>query len=389
MRTLTKLETTTTTPTPNKIKALHGPSVADLAATTPTDADQGRGLYYSTVLPGVATVISLSTYTFTDSFTASDPMFQWLRRELQAVDRSATPWLIVQMHVSFYSTSLQHSYEVECMRQLYEPLFREFGVDLVFSGHDHDYERSAPTYDYQVDSECGTVYIVTAYNGDEVNFPWIDKYQEYLDDPSLLEYYEPFGPRKAQTCATPTVAPNGGGYAYSPPLYTVQQSGQWGSGGSCVTKKVAATAGNWCPPGGKQPAFSRFRQNSYGAGFLDLQSPTEAVWTFYSQSGAMLKPSDAVVITRGNPKCAGSGVAGLGARAAAKAAAAANATAATLQRLPSLNLSGVAVDAGAGAAGLARGAGAYLAAKSATANFSAATVANSVRNRTGGGAFAG
>ena len=69
----------------------------------------------------------------------------------------STPWLIVQMHASFYSTSLQHSYEVECMRQAYEPLFREFGVDLVFSGHDHDYERSAPTYDYQVDPECGTV----------------------------------------------------------------------------------------------------------------------------------------------------------------------------------------------------------------------------------------
>ena len=142
---------------PKLQKALHGPSVADLAATTPSDPDQGRGLYYSTVLPGVATVVSLSTYTFTDSFSASDPMFQWLRRELAAVDRASTPWLIVQMHASFYSTSLLHSYEVECMRQAYEPLFREFGVDLVFSGHDHDYERSAPTYDYQVDPECGTV----------------------------------------------------------------------------------------------------------------------------------------------------------------------------------------------------------------------------------------
>ena len=143
--------------TQNSKKALHGPSLADLAATTPSDPDQGRGLYYSTVLPGVATVVSLSTYTFTDSFSASDPMFQWLRRELAAVDREQTPWLIVQMHASFYSTSLVHSYEVECMRQAYEPLFREFGVDLVFSGHDHDYERSAPTYDYSVDPECGTV----------------------------------------------------------------------------------------------------------------------------------------------------------------------------------------------------------------------------------------
>ena len=180
------------------------------------------------------------------------------------------------------------------------------------------------------------------------------------------------------------MAPNGGGYAYSPPPYAVQQSGQWGSSGSCITNKVAATAGNWCPPGGKQPEFSRFRQNSYGAGFLDLLSPTEAVWTFFSQSGPMLKPSDAVVITRGNPKCSGSGGGGgggAGARAAAKAAAVANAT----LQLPAFNISGAAVDAGAGAAGLARGAGAYLSAKKATANFSATTVANSVRNKTGGG----
>jgi hypothetical protein len=179
------------------------------------------------------------------------------------------------------------------------------------------------------------------------------------------------------------VAPNGGGYAYSPPPYAVQQSGQWGSSGSCITNKVAVTAGNWCPPGGKQPEFSRFRQNSYGAGFLDLLSPTEAVWTFFSQSGPMLKPSDAVVITRGNPKCAGSGGGGggAGARAAAKAAAVANAT----LQLPAFNISGAAVDFGAGAAGLARGAGAYLSAKKATANFSATTVANSVRNKTGGG----
>lgn len=84
-------------------------------------------------------------------------MYSWLRAELSAVDRASTPWLVVQMHAGFYSTALVHSYEAECMRQAYEPLFREFGVDLVLSGHDHMMERSAPTYNYQVDPECGTV----------------------------------------------------------------------------------------------------------------------------------------------------------------------------------------------------------------------------------------
>lgn len=61
-------------------------------------------------------------------------MYKWLEAELAAVDRNQTPWLIIQMHASFYSTSLVHSYEVECMRQTYEPLFRKYGVDLVLSG---------------------------------------------------------------------------------------------------------------------------------------------------------------------------------------------------------------------------------------------------------------
>lgn len=145
-------------------QALNGPSVADLAATTPSDANQGRNLWYSTVIPGVATQISLSTYTFTDTFTPADPQYQWLQATLAAVDREKTPWIVVQMHASFYSTWLAHAYEVECMRAAYEPLFREYGVDIVWSGHDHAVERSGPVYNYTVDEECGTIYIVTGEN---------------------------------------------------------------------------------------------------------------------------------------------------------------------------------------------------------------------------------
>jgi len=52
---------------------------------------------------------------------------------------------------------LKHGYEAECMRQLYEPLYRKYGVDIVISGHDHQYERSAPVFDYKLDPDCGTV----------------------------------------------------------------------------------------------------------------------------------------------------------------------------------------------------------------------------------------
>lgn len=78
--------------------ARNGPTPADLAATTPTDADQGRGLYYVSEVRGVATIITLSTYNFGESFTASDPQYTWLKTTLAKVDRIKTPWLIVQMH---------------------------------------------------------------------------------------------------------------------------------------------------------------------------------------------------------------------------------------------------------------------------------------------------
>ena len=43
------------------------------------------------------------------------------------------------------------------MQILYEPLFRLYNVDIVFNGHDHNYERAGPMYNYKLDPECGTV----------------------------------------------------------------------------------------------------------------------------------------------------------------------------------------------------------------------------------------
>ena len=146
-------------------QALHGPTSADLAATTPGD-DPARGLYSSTVVPGTATIITLSSYTFDPvAWTPADPMYAWLEKTLAAVDRAKTPWVVVMTHVSWYSTALPHAYEAECFRATFEPLYRRYGVDIFIAGHDHDYERTAPVYDYRVDPECGTVYLVTGYNG--------------------------------------------------------------------------------------------------------------------------------------------------------------------------------------------------------------------------------
>ncbi len=58
----------------------------------------------------------------------------WLRRDLAAVDRSRTPWLIVGLHAPWYNSNTAHQGEGEGMRHSMEALLYSYGVDLVFAG---------------------------------------------------------------------------------------------------------------------------------------------------------------------------------------------------------------------------------------------------------------
>jgi len=67
----------------------------------------------------------------------------WLRADLNAVDRSETPWIFVVHHRPFYTCLSTHRPD-QGLRQAWQPLFDEFEVDIVFTGHNHVYERSNP-----------------------------------------------------------------------------------------------------------------------------------------------------------------------------------------------------------------------------------------------------
>ena len=58
----------------------------------------------------------------------------------QALSGSEARWKIVALHHSPYSAGYQGSSEDS--RRVFSPLFERFGVQLVLSGHDHDYQRS-------------------------------------------------------------------------------------------------------------------------------------------------------------------------------------------------------------------------------------------------------
>jgi len=89
----------------------------------------------------------------TSTVPASD-QYQWLESELSS-SVSSTDFTVVTFHYPLYSTGYHGSDEKHIAGDL-KPLFEKYGVDAVFSGHDHDYER------FTVD---GIRYIVTGGGG--------------------------------------------------------------------------------------------------------------------------------------------------------------------------------------------------------------------------------
>ncbi|KAF3763852.1 hypothetical protein M406DRAFT_75085 [Cryphonectria parasitica EP155] len=68
--------------------------------------------------------------------------YKWLVSDLEAVNRTKTPWVIVMSHRPMYSTETA-SYQAY-IRAAWEEVFLKYGVDLYLGGHIHWYERLFP-----------------------------------------------------------------------------------------------------------------------------------------------------------------------------------------------------------------------------------------------------
>ena len=64
----------------------------------------------------------------------------WLEKELK---ESNAKWKIAYFHHPLYSSGATHGSEVD-LRAIVEPLFVKYGVNVVFAGHEHFYERLKP-----------------------------------------------------------------------------------------------------------------------------------------------------------------------------------------------------------------------------------------------------
>jgi hypothetical protein len=77
----------------------------------------------------------------------------------EVLGSSNEEWKICYFHHPLYSDGVKHGPDLE-LRALFEPMLVRRGVDVVFAGHDHVYERLAP--------QEGITYFVTGAGGQDV-----------------------------------------------------------------------------------------------------------------------------------------------------------------------------------------------------------------------------
>jgi hypothetical protein len=75
-----------------------------------------------------------------DSNQMDTKQLQWVETALRDARED---WKICYFHHPLYSDAATHGPSVD-LRVLLEPIFTRYGVDVVFSGHDHVYERIRP-----------------------------------------------------------------------------------------------------------------------------------------------------------------------------------------------------------------------------------------------------
>ena len=96
------------------------------------------GTYY-TVRHGPMEVFVLDSSIPLATGQGGPEQIAWLEEALAASD---APWKVGLMHQPAYSSGSHGSHLG--IREVVQPLFARYGVDIVFAGHDHHYERTTP-----------------------------------------------------------------------------------------------------------------------------------------------------------------------------------------------------------------------------------------------------
>lgn len=99
----------------------------------------------------------------------TDLQTTWLRAQLDYAKRNSCQWLIVTFHHPVYPLHTKRTYSD--LQEQWVPLFDEYGVDLVLTGHDHVYMRTGKLRNHKLaaEGETGTIYVIT--NSSDKHYP--------------------------------------------------------------------------------------------------------------------------------------------------------------------------------------------------------------------------
>ncbi len=149
------------------------------------DAKYPENIYYSFNM-GYAHYLIIDTE---HDFTVGSAQYNFIVKDLQSVDRSITPWLIVAGHRPQYISSTNENLPAgdlpvaRLLRKNLDPLFKQYKVDVAFWGHHHSYQRTCPVNEEQCVKD-GTVHIVVGAAGQglslNVKYPRPD-YFEFVE----------------------------------------------------------------------------------------------------------------------------------------------------------------------------------------------------------------
>jgi len=127
---------------------------------------------------------------FSKHFGVDSAQYAFVKADLARANapeqRKKVPWVIAMTHRPMYHTASHHpncgsggDWSICMVRDLYEPVFHDYGVDVLFSGHSHHYQRSTPVFKGQK-VEKGTTHIIVGAGGFELlgehwhgNPPWM------------------------------------------------------------------------------------------------------------------------------------------------------------------------------------------------------------------------
>lgn len=134
----------------------------------PATASGSRAPFWYSHDYGMVHFLWLSTE---HDYYPGSPMHDFIVSDLEAVNRTRTPWVFIMGHRPMYTsrTSTANLAIQVHQREAYEDVLQKYGVDVFFSGHYHSYERTCPVYKEECQEKDGmaqsTVHLMVGMAG--------------------------------------------------------------------------------------------------------------------------------------------------------------------------------------------------------------------------------